>query len=58
MGVSANKALYVGDALVDMEAANNAKMDFGIAGWGADPKVHFTDYKYRFKRPQDILKLF
>ena len=57
MGIPANQALYVGDAVTDMEAANNAKMDFGIAGWGADPKVHFSNFRYRFQRPQDILNL-
>ncbi|QBP18527.1 HAD family hydrolase [Acetilactobacillus jinshanensis] len=58
MGINPKHALYIGDALVDMNAAKNAKMDFGIAGWGADPKVHFTQYRYCFKQPRDILKLF
>lgn len=35
LGVSADKAIYVGDALSDYQAAMNAGMDFGYARWGS-----------------------
>lgn len=57
IGMRPDQSLYVGDAVSDELAARNAKMDFGIAGWGADPKIHFQTAKYRFQRPRDILHI-
>ncbi|MEJ6401165.1 HAD family hydrolase [Nicoliella lavandulae] len=57
MGVDRKKTLYIGDAFTDEGCAENAKVDFGLAGWGnIDDALKNGSAKYDFKTPQEILK--
>lgn len=57
MGLSAREVLYVGDAPTDLEAANNAGVEFGFARWGSIQPGTMTGAKYCFAQPEDLLKL-
>ncbi|CAM3194700.1 HAD family hydrolase [Lactiplantibacillus plajomi] len=56
-GLDPSTTLYVGDSVYDMRAANEAKIDFAAAGWGALPDEKFENAKYLLKKPEDLLKL-
>ena len=43
MGVNKEESLYIGDSMVDIKTAKNAKVDLVCVGWG-------------FKTKQDLLK--
>ncbi len=51
-------SIYFGDTAYDMESAHAAKIDFGLAGWGAHDHGQFTAADYRFKNPSAILSTF
>ncbi|MBW1606246.1 HAD family hydrolase [Lactobacillus sp. Sy-1] len=56
MGVDRSRTIYVGDAFTDEGCAHNAKVDFGLAGWGTiTPKLKNGYAKYDFKNPESIL---
>ncbi|MFE4710404.1 HAD family hydrolase [Paenibacillus sp. NPDC056722] len=55
-GAEANSSLYIGDTLYDYECARDAGVDFGLALWGCKKHDHILA-KYKFERPQDILRL-
>lgn len=57
LDISADEAIYVGDAASDWEAAKNAGMDFGYAVWGSVSDAGIVSPAYRFEIPGDILKL-
>ena len=50
--------LYVGDTPSDLQAAQNAGVDFGLAGWGATIPVLLPPNAHRFDTPADLLRLF
>lgn len=55
--IKANEALYIGDALSDYKAANNAGMDFGYARWGSFSSDGIDNPTYVFDKPLDLLNL-
>lgn len=57
MGLSPADALYVGDALTDLQAAEAAGVDFGFAAWGAISEAGMETARYRFDKPEDLLAL-
>jgi HAD superfamily hydrolase (TIGR01549 family) len=57
LGCKANEAIYIGDSLYDMQCANAAGVDFGLALWGARTISGFESAKYIFENPKDILRL-
>lgn len=57
MGLSAQDVLYVGDAPMDMQAAQAAGVDFGFARWGYTQPERMTDARYCFICPEELLQL-
>lgn len=55
VGVDSKDCMYIGDTLFDFKATKAAKMDFGIALWGAD-NLDGIKADYEFVKPIDILK--
>lgn len=51
------QTLYVGDSIFDMQAANEAGVDFAIAAWGALPAAIFKHAKYLAKTPNEIVTI-
>lgn len=49
--------IYVGDTIYDMQAAQNANMDFASATWGALPTTDFSAATFQPQQPQDLLQL-
>ena len=54
MDLSPDDAIYIGDAQSDLEAARNAGVDFGFAGWSAGTVGSAV---YHFNTPEDMLQL-
>lgn len=54
--ITADEAIYIGDALSDFKAAHAAKMDFGYAKWGSLSEFEVADALI-FEQPTDLLKL-
>lgn len=53
-GMEKNETIYIGDTIYDMECAQKAGVDFGLALWGArDKDIEATN---KFKTPDEILK--
>ena len=52
---TADTALYIGDSIYDSQCAQDAGVDFALAGWGA----HRADIpaRYRLQAPQQLLAL-
>ena len=57
LGCKADEAIYIGDSIYDMQSANAAGVDFGLALWGARTTSGFENAKYIFKNPKNILNL-
>ncbi|WHY78358.1 HAD family hydrolase [Neobacillus sp. WH10] len=57
LGCKADEAIYIGDSIYDMQCANAAGVDFGLALWGARTTSGFENAKYIFENPKDILNL-
>jgi HAD superfamily hydrolase (TIGR01549 family) len=55
-GAEKSEAIYIGDTIYDMKCAEDAGVDFALAGWGA-PSPNDIDAKYKLNEPMDILKL-
>lgn len=53
-GAKACEILFIGDAYTDLECANDAGVDFGLATWGYCQKDHLN-CRYYFTNPFDIL---
>ncbi|EQM52878.1 phosphoglycolate phosphatase [Lactiplantibacillus plantarum EGD-AQ4] len=51
------ETLYVGDSIFDMQAANEAEIDFAIAAWGALPAATFKHANYLANTPNDIVTI-
>ncbi|UQS81869.1 HAD family hydrolase [Bombilactobacillus folatiphilus] len=51
------QTLLIGDSRNDIDCAHQAQIAFGLAKWGANPDVDFSDAEYIFTKPQEILKL-
>lgn len=49
--------IYIGDSVYDMQCANKAGVDFGLALWGAKSRAEFAQADYVFEQPSDILTL-
>ena len=50
------RAVYIGDTLYDLQTAQGAGVDSGLALWGANNKV-MPGAKYRFGSPNEILSI-
>ena len=57
LGCKADKAIYIGDSIYDMQCANAAGVDFGLALWGARTTSGFENAKYIIENPKDILNM-
>ncbi len=57
LNVDASEAIYIGDALSDYQASQNAHMDFGYAKWGSVSEKGITNPDYIFEKPSDLLSL-
>ncbi|MEH7356644.1 HAD family hydrolase [Neobacillus drentensis] len=57
LGCKADEAIYIGDSIYDMQCANAAGVDFGLALWGARTTSGFENAKYIIENPKDILNL-
>ena len=55
--ISADEAIYIGDALSDYKASLNAHMDFGYAKWGSVSSEGIEHPHYTFEEPKDLLQL-
>ncbi|WP_318764736.1 HAD family hydrolase [Lactiplantibacillus carotarum] len=49
--------IYVGDTIYDMQAAQNANMDFASATWGALPTTDFSAATFQPQQPSDLLAI-
>ncbi|ETY72976.1 HAD family hydrolase [Lactiplantibacillus fabifermentans] len=49
--------IYVGDAIYDLKAALDAKIDFATATWGALPTTDFSKATYQPQHPSELLAL-
>ena len=56
INVKPSEAIYIGDALSDYLASQNAHMDFGYAKWGSVSKG-IDEPTYIFETPLELLKL-
>lgn len=52
-----SEAIYIGDALSDYLASQNAHMDFGYAKWGSVSSKGIDEPTYIFETPLELLKL-
>lgn len=52
-----SEVIYIGDALLDYEAAKKAHIDFGYATWGSVSCQGIEDPAYILNEPKDLLKL-
>ena len=57
INVKPSEALYIGDALSDYLASQNAHMDFGYAKWGSVSSKGIDEPTYIFETPLELLKL-
>ena len=57
LNINLSETIYIGDAVYDMECAQNAGVDFGIALWGAKDLGKFNYYSVILNKPDDILDL-
>jgi len=55
-GADPRTSIYIGDTIYDYECAKDAGVDFGLALWGCKDHERIPA-KYKFAKPQDILKL-
>lgn len=55
-GTDYNQILYIGDSKYDMICAQNANVDFALAGWGADLNNEIAS-KYYLEKPEDLFKI-
>ncbi|WP_054949739.1 HAD family hydrolase [Numidum massiliense] len=53
----ADEAIYIGDSVYDLQCAQSAGVDFGLALWGAKTTDGFESADYIFETPRDILNL-
>lgn len=57
LSITRDKAIYIGDAFSDYQAAKNAGIDFGYATWGSVSSKGIDCPTYTFTSPKDILQL-
>lgn len=57
LGLTADEALYVGDAHSDLEASRNAGMDFAYAKWGSHSPVTREEADYYLEHPGDLMEI-
>ena len=55
MGLRPEEVIYIGDTLSDLQAARNAGVDFGLAGWGTALTEAFPGI-YRFETPAELYR--
>lgn len=55
-GVDARQTIYIGDTIYDLECAQKAGVDFGLALWGARNKD--ITATFHLNKPSEILTLF
>lgn len=52
-----SQTIYIGDSIHDMQAAHNAGIAYGMAGWGVKDRTVFKDQAdYIFETPNDLLE--
>lgn len=54
MGLQPEDVIYIGDTLSDLQAARNAGVDFGLAGWGSVLSGPLPVNAYRFETTEDL----
>ena len=57
INVKPSEAIYIGDALSDYLASQNAHMDFGYEKWGSVSSKGIDEPTYIFETPLELLKL-
>ena len=57
INVKPSEAIYIGDALSDYLASQNAHVDFGYAKWGSVSSKGIDEPTYIFETPLELLKL-
>jgi phosphoglycolate phosphatase-like HAD superfamily hydrolase len=57
MGLCAGDVLYVGDAVTDLQAAQAAGVDFGLARWGCVRPFEMEGIQHDFSCPEALLQL-
>lgn len=55
--VKAERAIYIGDSIYDMQSAHAAGMKFALALWGAKTSVNFEKADFILKEPSELLLL-
>ena len=55
MGLEPEEVIYIGDTLSDLQAAGNAGVDFGLAGWGTALTEMFPGI-YRFETAEELFQ--
>jgi HAD superfamily hydrolase (TIGR01549 family) len=53
--IELKRAIYIGDTIYDLQAAQGAGVDFGLALWGAGGK-ELPGSKYQFASPREIIE--
>lgn len=54
--VSPDNSIYIGDTIYDLRCAQGAKIDFGLALWGAK-QPESINAQYKLKQPREILDI-
>ncbi len=57
LNINAEKTIYIGDSIYDMQSAKSAGISFALAKWGAPTLEGFDNVDYILEKPKDILKL-
>lgn len=55
MNLRPEEVIYIGDTLPDLQAARNAGVAFGLAGWGTTLTEEFSGI-YRFETPAELYR--
>lgn len=57
MEIDSKDAIYVGDAIYDLQTAKEAGVDFALALWGSKTTNKFEEAEYILREPRNILDL-
>lgn len=57
LGIQPAEAIYVGDAVSDMDSAQNAGIKFAVANWGAKSHTEFAQADFILETPVDLINL-
>ncbi|UDM31891.1 HAD family hydrolase [Lentilactobacillus laojiaonis] len=57
LNLNPENTIYVGDTIYDLQAAHNANVAFGLAGWQTKFTDKFKEADYLFNDPKEMLDL-